>query len=125
MAQRVKPRPPYSRTEKPSPPANVRHVAVAIFAAALLVRLLHIWQLRSSPFFDVLMGDARAYDEWAQRLAGGDWLGSEVFYQAPLYPYFLGAIYAVFGRDLAIVRLCQAIVGSGAAGGPCGGDEIL
>ena len=114
MAQRVKPRPPDSRAEKPSPPANIRHVALAIFAAALLVRLLHIWQLRSSPFFDVLMGDARGYDEWAQRLAGGDWLGSEVFYQAPLYPYFLGAIYAVFGRDLAIVRVCQAIVGSAA-----------
>jgi tetratricopeptide (TPR) repeat protein len=114
MAQRVTPRPPESRTEQPPPLANVRRVALAIFVTALLVRLLHIWQLRSSPFFDVLMGDARAYDDWAQRLAGGDWLGSEVFYQAPLYPYFLGAIYAVFGRDLAIVRVCQAIVGSAA-----------
>ena len=65
-----------------------------------------------SPFFSVLIGDARAYDEWAQRIAAGDWFGSEVFYQAPLYPYFLGAIYAVAGRDLTIVRLCQAVLGS-------------
>src|SRR5258708_3316680 len=58
------------------------------------------------------MGDARAYDEWARRIAGGDWIGREVFYQAPLYPYFLGLIYRVAGRDLFVVRVCQALVGS-------------
>ena len=85
---------------------------VLIFAVALTVRLIHIWQLRPSPFFDVLMGDARGYDEWAQRLAGGDWVGADVFYQAPLYPYFLGVIYAIFGRDLMVVRIVQAVIGS-------------
>ena len=83
-----------------------------IFAVAFAVRLLHIWQIKSSPFFDTLMGDANGYDLWAQRLAGGDWIGSEVFYQAPLYPYFLGATYALFGRDLLVVRIIQALVGS-------------
>ena len=83
-----------------------------IFAVAFGVRLLHIWQLRSSPFFDTLLGDANGYDQWAQRLAGGDWIGSEVFYQAPLYPYFLGLVYAIFGRDLLIVRVVQALIGS-------------
>lgn len=58
------------------------------------------------------MGDSRAYDEWAQQLAGGDWLGSGVFYQAPLYPYLLGTLYALFGRDLHFVRLVQAVVGA-------------
>lgn len=86
--------------------------ALLIFAVALAVRLIHVWQLRSSPFFDVLMGDANGYDQWAQRLAAGDWVGSEVFYQAPLYPYFLGVIYALFGRDLLIVRIIQALIGS-------------
>ena len=46
------------------------------------------------------MGDSRGYDEWARRIAGGDWLGHEVFYQAPLYPYLLGVIYAIAGRHL-------------------------
>ena len=53
----------------------------------------------------MLLGDAHGYDEWARRIAGGDWIGSEVFYQAPLYPYFLGVIYAIAGRDLLIVRI--------------------
>jgi tetratricopeptide (TPR) repeat protein len=78
------------------------------------VRLIHVWQIRRAPFFSVLVGDSRAYDEWAQRIARGDWLGHEVFYQAPLYPYFLGALYAIAGRDLLIVRIVQLLVGSAA-----------
>ena len=87
-------------------------VSLAIFLVALAVRLLHLWQIRKAPFFDVLMGDSRGYDEWAQRIAGGQWIGRDVFYQAPLYPYFLGVIYTVAGRSLVAVRVCQAIVGS-------------
>jgi tetratricopeptide (TPR) repeat protein len=76
------------------------------------VRLLHLWQIRDAPFFTVLMGDSRAYDEWAQQIARGDWIGRDVFYQAPLYPYFLGTLYSLAGRDLVLVRICQAVVGS-------------
>jgi len=83
-----------------------------IFFVALTVRLIHIWQIRPSPFFDVLLGDANGYDLWAQHLAAGDWIGADVFYQAPLYPYFLGGVYAIFGRDLLIVRIVQALIGS-------------
>jgi tetratricopeptide (TPR) repeat protein len=87
-----------------------------VFAVALLVRLLHLWQMRRSPFFSLLMGDSRGYDEWARRIAGGEWLGHEVFYQAPLYPYLLGVIYAAAGRHLLLVRLVQALIGSASCG---------
>ncbi len=86
--------------------------ALAIFGTALALRLLHVWQMRGTPYFTVLMGDARGYDQWAQRLAGGDWVGTDVFYQAPLYPYFLGVVYAFAGHDLLAVRIVQALVGS-------------
>jgi tetratricopeptide (TPR) repeat protein len=87
-------------------------VAAAIFFVSLTVRVVHLFQIRRAPFFGLLMGDAQSYDAWAQRLAAGDWIGSDVFYQAPLYPYFLGVIHAIFGRDLLVVRVVQAIVGS-------------
>src|SRR5688572_5682605 len=58
------------------------------------------------------MGDANGYEQWARRLSGGDWIGSDVFYQAPLYPYFLGVLYAIFGHDLLVVRIVQAVIGS-------------
>ena len=88
--------------------------AAVIFVTALAVRLIHIVQLQKSPFVQVLMGDARGYDEWARRIAAGDWLGTEVFYQAPLYPYFMAVVYAIAGRDLFVLRVIQSVLGAGA-----------
>src|SRR3954470_1034647 len=83
-----------------------------IFMTALAVRLVHVWQMRATPFFSVLLGDSRGYDEWARRIAAGEWIGRDVFYQAPLYPYLLGVIYAVAGRHLLLVRIVQVVIGS-------------
>src|SRR5947199_973028 len=94
--------------------SNFAPAAFVIFAVAFTLRIIHIWQMRNAPFFTLLMGDARGYAAWAQRLAGGDWIGHEVFYQAPLYPYFLGLLYAIGGRHLLLVRVVQAFVGSAA-----------
>jgi len=94
-----------------SPVALWRRAAI-VFVVALVVRLLHLSQLRRAPFFSLLVGDARAYDAWARRLAAGDWLGSEVFYQAPLYPHLLGAWYALVGPGTLGVRLLQAALGA-------------
>jgi len=87
-------------------------LALAIFAIALLVRLIHVWQIRRSPYYATLLGDSRGYDDWARQIAAGDWLGHDVFYQAPLYPYVLGFIYRVAGHHLLVVRVIQALIGS-------------
>jgi Tfp pilus assembly protein PilF len=91
---------------------RARRQLIAVAALGLVIRLVYVWQIHDSPFFDVLMGDARRYDAWATQIAGGDVIGRDVFYQAPLYPYFLGAIYAIAGRSLLIVRVCQALIGT-------------
>ncbi len=100
--------------EPPTGPFDAR-LAGAIAALALVVRAVHLFQIKSAPFFSVLMGDSRSYDTWAQQIAAGDWIGHDVFYQAPLYPYFLGTIYTLFGHDVMAVRVVQAILGSVAA----------
>jgi tetratricopeptide (TPR) repeat protein len=84
--------------------------ALAVFGVALALRGLHLWALRSSPFLDVRLGDAATYDKWARTIAAGDWMGSEVFFQAPLYPYFLGALYATLGDDPLLVRAAQCVL---------------
>jgi tetratricopeptide (TPR) repeat protein len=87
-------------------------MALAIFLVSLSVRLIHLFQIRRAPFFALLMGDARSYHVWAQQIAAGDWIGKDVFYQAPLYPYFLGLVYTLFDDTPMAVRLSQAVVGS-------------
>ena len=62
--------------------------------------------------YQVLIGDCWQYDRWAQEIAGGEWIGTEVFYQTPLYPYFLAGLYALFGHNVWLVRLVQAVLGS-------------
>ena len=87
-------------------------ISLVLFATAFAVRLLYLFQIESYPLFYQLAADGRSYDEWAQRIAGGDWLGREVFYQAPLYPYFLALLQFFFGRDLWLIRMVQIVLGS-------------
>lgn len=87
-----------------------------IFALAFLLRILHIAAIQKhSPFFDILPGDLSAYDRWAVRIVEQGWLGREIFYQDPLYPYFLALLYKIFGRDFFWVYLVQALLGASTA----------
>jgi tetratricopeptide (TPR) repeat protein len=87
---------------------------VALFGLALAIRLIHIWQIHTAPFFDLRLGDAAVYDAWARHIVGGDWVGHDVFYQAPLYPYFLAVVYATIGNSVLVVRTVQAVLSAGA-----------
>jgi len=90
---------------------------IALFALAMAVRLAYLFEWRHTTQFSVLVGDGRAYDLWARAIVAGDWLGSDVFYQAPLYPYFVSAVYALLGGSLAVLRAVQAALGAGACVG--------
>jgi tetratricopeptide (TPR) repeat protein len=79
---------------------------------ALALRLIHLAQLRDTPLLAVLIGDGQQYDAWAQQIAAGQWMGSEVFYQTPLYPYFLAIVFKIVGHNLLVVRVLQSVSGS-------------
>ncbi len=82
-----------------------------IFACALLLRVIYTLEIRYTPFFQTLGLDAKYYDRWAREIAGGT-APREAFFMTPLYPYFLAAIYRLFGRDLLLIRMIQAGLGS-------------
>jgi tetratricopeptide (TPR) repeat protein len=84
----------------------------SVFVLALLVRLLHVWQIHAAPVFAMRLGDSAVYHAWAGEIAAGDWVGDGVFWYAPLYPYFLGTVYALFGDDGWSIRIVQAVLGS-------------
>lgn len=87
----------------------------AVWAAVLLggaLRIAHAVAIGQSPLAERLILDHRAYDAWAQRIAAGDWLGRGIFWVDPLYSYVLAALYALFGRDLTLVRCFHAELGA-------------
>ena len=69
----------------------------------------------------------RGRDDHPRRIAAGDWLGGEVFYQSPLYPYFLGALYTLFGDGKAAGSLflgLDSVIGPVYLGGMVTSVEI-
>ncbi len=90
-----------------------RWAGLTVFAAALAVRLLHLQQVvANDPFYAQPSVDSRIYVEWATRIAGGEWLGSEPFFLSPLYGYFLGALYSLVGPSPLAPLLLNALFGA-------------
>jgi hypothetical protein len=87
-------------------------VFAAVFAYALAVRLVYTFEIRDLPTLHELVMDAQRYDQLARDVLDHGWRPREAFYQAPLYPYLLAAVYAVSGRSLTAMRLAQALLGA-------------
>lgn len=86
-----------------------------VFALALAVRVAYILEADASPLFAHPAVDAKTYTYHAQRLAAGNWLGAGEgpFWQPPLYPYFLGAVKALFPASFFYAaRFVQALLGA-------------
>ena len=91
-----------------------RRVLWTVLFLALVVRIVYLLQISSSPLFTHPVVDAQTYTEQAAQIAAGNWLGrgEGPFWQPPLYPYFLGMVKAVFPESFFYVaRLFQVIFG--------------
>ena len=84
---------------------------------ALLIRFFYMWSFWGGhPFSGKLISDARVFDDWGRRIAGGDgWGRAEVFDLPPLYAYLLGVFYTVFGYSPRGVVVIQALLGVASA----------
>jgi 4-amino-4-deoxy-L-arabinose transferase-like glycosyltransferase len=78
----------------------------------LLIRLAYLLEYRAkSIFYGQLMLDAQVYEDWARRIAAGEWSGGGVFYHAPLYPYLLALCMKVIGDRLLPIYALQMLLG--------------
>ncbi len=82
-----------------------------ILAFSLILGVVCVIQHRASPFSQLPIIDEEAYVEWGKKIAAGDILGGTVFYQDPLYPYFLGGVFWLAGPNYTLVRLLQVLMG--------------
>ena len=86
-------------------------VFAAIVAAAAIVRVVFLVQIHTSETGTIPSVDARFYDELARSLASGASLPPGALTFNPLYPFFLSAVYRVFGAGDLAPRAVQAILG--------------
>jgi 4-amino-4-deoxy-L-arabinose transferase-like glycosyltransferase len=89
-------------------------VVAGLVLLSLGLRVAYVLQSRSSPLFDAPQMDALYHVEWARAFAGGETFQEGPFFRAPLYPWALGAVFALFGDGLLTPRLLQAGLGAAA-----------
>ena len=102
------------RTPEPQRPTahTVWVAALALCALAAALRFVHLREIAPLGFFAHPLSDGRVYDQRAQGIASGDWLGPADFVHAPLYAYVLGIVEMAVGHDLWRVRAAQIVLGS-------------
>lgn len=85
----------------------------AIILVAFGLRLVYVLQLRASPYFAEHVMDPLYHHQWAAAFARGEVFWEGPYFRAPLYPWFLGVIYRLFGSDNPLApRLIQAGLGA-------------
>jgi tetratricopeptide (TPR) repeat protein len=84
-----------------------------VAAAALVIRLVHVWQVRATGLVQPEELDPGFYYNWAKSIAAGDLLGKTPFVQSPLYAYLLGLFMAVFGTAVTPILIAQTLIGAG------------
>ncbi|TXT39238.1 MAG: putative O-linked GlcNAc transferase-putative TPR-containing transmembrane protein [Planctomycetota bacterium] len=91
-----------------------RHDPLAwiVFVVAVAARAIYFLQYVRSPLSGYLRADHVYYFQWARQIAAGDWLGSGVFQQAPLYPYLLGLTMSIVGERPTMILVLQLLLGA-------------
>ncbi len=91
--------------------ASELSVLIPIIAAALILRLLYIFEIQNAYFMHYFTGDQKIYRDWALQIANnGNWTKNTPFFMAPAYPYFLAVIYKIFGDSNVFILFIQAIL---------------
>ena len=87
--------------------------SIIICVLALLLRVVYLLQIVfNDPLFFHPIMDALYHHNWAISILKGGWLAKEVFFRAPLYPYFLAILYKIFGINFLIPRIFQLLIGT-------------
>jgi 4-amino-4-deoxy-L-arabinose transferase-like glycosyltransferase/tetratricopeptide (TPR) repeat protein len=88
---------------------------LGLFLVALAVRGFYFIELSHLPYFDVVLPvyDHFNFDQGALNFAAGDILAkSPNNSYSPLYKYFLGSIYFLFGRNFYVIYGLQFMMGA-------------
>ncbi len=94
-----------------SKPRKIDPLVSGLLALSLIVRVFFHIQYSGTIFWGDLSIDEHLHHAWARYIANGSIIGDEVFFRAPLYPYFLALLYKTSGANLHFVMLVQHAIG--------------
>lgn len=89
-----------------------RPLLLIVLAIAFVLRLVVAVQIDSLPLSAKPQYDSLEYLAWAQHVAAGDFSWPVPPPHGPGYPYFLGALLALFNGSVFAARVVQAMLGT-------------
>ena len=85
---------------------------VFIFILALFLRIAYLSFLSEHYFFfDHPGSDVPYYQQWAHEIIQDNWIGHQIFYGMPLYPYFLAILKCLTLGNPFLIRIAHLILG--------------
>lgn len=89
------------------------YFSLFIFLFAVCIKIFYFTDFKLTQVYPILpYSDSFYYFSWAKDIAAGDILGSKVFMKWPLYGYFLGGWFKLFGDNVSAVFLFQFLLGA-------------
>lgn len=92
--------------------AGGRRWIVLLFVLVFILKLIYIFCSSNSLEIRIPILDAEYYDNMGRHIAAGHLAQKEAFFMGPLYPYFLGLVYRVFGGNMMLLRIIQILGGT-------------
>ena len=85
-----------------------------ILLAGFIVRMIYLYHFKDNAYFNPFLldkHDQKTFILWAQQILRNP-LGApgDAFYMAPLYPYFLSGLYAIFSGNLIFIAIVQLLL---------------
>jgi tetratricopeptide (TPR) repeat protein len=103
------------------PTARIRWLLGLVLAVGALLRLTYLLEVRQAPDFDAPQFESQYHDYWARALVTGDWtppqgvtdpeIPERPYFRPPGYPWFLAAVYGLFGTGYLAPRIVQMLLG--------------
>ncbi|MBE0643102.1 MAG: glycosyltransferase family 39 protein [Bacteroidetes bacterium] len=84
-------------------------IPAALFAGAVVFRLLFVFSLEDTPFFLQHFSDTRLYMRLAGQINGAGI--PHAYFMSPLYPYIIAVVQKITGNPELWVRILQSVFG--------------
>jgi tetratricopeptide (TPR) repeat protein len=85
---------------------------MAILFVGIIFKGVYLYSYAlNNPYYSIVSTDSAVYVNWAQLINQEGWLGTEIFYRAPFYPYLLSIIFWFVPHNLLAVYIMQLGMG--------------
>lgn len=91
---------------------SINIVLISILFLGLIFKGIYLYSYAlNNPYYRIVSMDSAVYVNWAQLINQEGWLGTEIFYRAPFYPYLLSIIFWFAPHNLLAVYIMQLGMG--------------